>query len=418
VIIFDPTGKSCYCCCGSINSSSNKIAIDQDQIASAEEIQVGDSILVADDESLQSWSKKPARFSSGAGGLGIGLTFLTITFEGKNGPQELLALPRQLLLMPDRKLKQASKLVPGEDKVLLQDGSPAQVLKLSASKPNRHMHQIATSVEPASSLAGHLLLTQSVVSGDYSLQIADLEQSNPKLLADGHTELPDYGTKKYLDAHRQTIADSSAVKYSAPVPIPDFAGPFVTEKQSENIQKNAPHGSADQAMVDYLFNLFSGFYPDVTFYVDTEKDIPDAYSWIANDVSIVVVTEELLKIEAIKFESLAFIIARQLGYLYGGPPKNLYDYTCTGAADYAAMAAIIPYVWYGETAKPIIDGALEQIPVLFDYIKPKNRKGKPGDTCMDISTDCRLQAMQAGADQKPLPVCAGGEIADVGDAPE
>lgn len=122
----------------------------------------------------------------------------------------------------------------------------------------------------------------------------------------------------------------------------------------------------------------------------------------------VVVNGGLIRTNAVQYESLAFVIAHQLSVLYGGDPKGEDGYTCRGQADYAAILAIFPYVWFGLYAVPLIQPAIGQITKLFEFIDPAHRSGKPGNTCDFISIDCRLSAMNAAANTRVLPECAGG----------
>ena len=124
----------------------------------------------------------------------------------------------------------------------------------------------------------------------------------------------------------------------------------------------------------------------------------------------VVVNGGLIRTDAVQYESLAFVIAHQLGVLFGGDPKGDDGYTCKGQADYAAILAIFPYVWFGLYAVPLIQPAIDQITKLFGFIKPAHRGGKPGNTCDFISIDCRLSAMEAAANTRVLPECAGGPL--------
>jgi hypothetical protein len=59
------------------------------------------------------------------------------------------------------------------------------------------LHRIATSTEPATRLAGHLMVANGVVCGDYALQLGNLEQTAPNLLVAGHADLPELGSEAY-----------------------------------------------------------------------------------------------------------------------------------------------------------------------------------------------------------------------------
>ncbi len=122
----------------------------------------------------------------------------------------------------------------------------------------------------------------------------------------------------------------------------------------------------------------------------------------------IVITGGLVRTEAVKFESLAFVIAHELGHLYGGEPANAHGYSCEGTADYAAIVAMMPKVWLGLRVAPIIRHGVEQIKELFGYISKEKAAGTPGSKCMDIGIECRLATIDAAFTLNPLPECAGG----------
>ncbi|MFM2379069.1 MAG: hypothetical protein RLZZ143_1647 [Cyanobacteriota bacterium] len=114
----------CFCCCGCF-ANGTPIAVDNEHSKAIEEFSVGDLVYVADDISLTKWSQKPVQFSSGTGDLGAYNTMIKVTFEVNGNKDFLLVNRNQIFLMADKKLKRASKLVPGQDQLLAYDGTPA-----------------------------------------------------------------------------------------------------------------------------------------------------------------------------------------------------------------------------------------------------------------------------------------------------
>lgn len=438
-------GSACYCCCGCF-ASDTPVAYAFDpstglQNKAIREYVVGDPVYVADDTSLTKWSTRTVQFSSGTGEGGMN-TLLKIDFQAEGGPVGTLYSNRgQIFLMPDGKLKRAALLVPGRDSLVLFDGTPAMVQGLTVGRYKKGVHHIATSMEPARSVGGHLIVADGVVSGDFALQVANLEEMAPDMLVEGHADLPEVGTPAYARAYADLMVDDFAARvagdagaaaeeedddrgsgdwrvfepYGArgPVSIPAHAQHFVTEVQARDILANAPAypplSNVGPPTVSYLFKVFAGFYPEVTFYLDLDNPIPNAYSFIEYGKPFVVVTGQLARTKALHFEGMAVVIAHELGHLYGGEPEDKHGYSCTGMADYAAVAAIIPYVWLGAFSKPIVGPGITQVKELFSYIAEQHRHGKPGNTCNYISIECRERALEAGASNVvPLPECAGG----------
>lgn len=439
-------GPACYCCCGCF-ASDTPVAYGYDtasglQNKAIREFVVGDPVYVADGPDLKQWSTRTVQFSSGTGEGGMN-TLLKIDFQADGGPVGTLYANRgQLFLMSDGKLKRAARLVPGTDRLTLFDGTPATVLGVTVGRYKKGVHHIATSRDPATSMAGHLIVAEGVVSGDYALQVAHLEMIAPELLVEGHADLPEVGTPEYAQAYAHlAVADFSVHADSAraaacaagsdddqggddwsvfepfgargPVSIPDHAQHFVTEQQALDIRKNAPAypptSNVGPPTVNYLLKLFTGFYPDVTFYLDLDNPIPNAYSFIEYGKPFVVVTGQLARTKALHYEGLAVVIGHELGHLYGGEPEDRRGYSCTGMADYASVAAVIPYVWNGVLSKPIVQPGIDQVKELFTFIDEPHRQGRPGNTCNYISIECREKALAAGATSiVPLPECAGG----------
>jgi hypothetical protein len=407
------------------------ITVDKAENKKVQDFVVGDMVLAAMDGGLENWEQLPVEFSSGTGPESTS-SMIQIRFGDPAKAESIIATRNQLFYVAGKKLKRASKLVPEQDELVRPDGSTVKVLDLTAGVFKTGVHQISTSTKPTTNLDGHLIVANGVVCGDYSLQLTDLDAENPSLMVKGHAELPEFGTKAY--AQRYSHLFSSALKahpasrvykpvsshsfapyeVSEPIDVPQDATSFVTAVQARDIENNAPrqpiYSGAGKDIANYLFKLYKGFYPNVSFYLDEANELPNAYSFFKYGVPFVVVNGSLIRTEAVQYESLAFVIGHQLSVLYGGEPKNDDGYTCKGQADYAAILAIFPYVWFGLYAVPLIQPAIDQITRLFGFIDPAHRSGRPGNTCDFISIDCRLSAMNAAANTRVLPECAGGPL--------
>jgi hypothetical protein len=334
------------------------------------------------------------------------------------------------MMVAGHRLKRASKLVPGADRLMRAGGGLEPVLDLAAGMYQRGVHQLSTSESPTADPSGHLLVANGLVCGDYSLQVTDLDAARPDLLVDGHADLPEFGTREYGERYTHLLADSyqahppdqvlresepgvfEAFSLQAAPVIPAAARSLFTRRQAEDIMGDTTQSpavsGAGNSVVNYLFKLFKGFYPTVVFYLDATADLPNVYAFRQYGTPFVIVNGGFLRTTIVQFETIAFGIAQALGHLFGGPPESKDGYTCTGAADYAAILAIFPYVWYAQYAQPYITAAITGMERLFDAIDPSHRGGVPGDTCVRISTACRTEALHAAARTAPLPPCAGG----------
>lgn len=420
--------KDCFCCCGCL-ANNTPVAIDASNYKPIAEFAVGDLVYVADDVSLSSWSQKTVKFSSGAGDVGASNTMIKVTYGGPDSSSDYLLVNRaQLFLMHDRTLKTAATLIPGADSLVDMTGAARPVLSLEVGTFKLGLHHIATSTRPAQSPDGHLILAKDIVCGDWALQVTLYSNDLEKVpLAANHAALPQFGTPGYQTAHahlehtafRAAVPDvqhaapptAEFVSYSATpgVYIPENANGFVTANQANELFMSnrwlPPTNNARKTLVTHLFTLFSGFYPDITFFYDVQNPTPNAFFFEEYGQKTFVLTGGLVRMEALGYDGLAFIVARSVAADVGDPPLNDDGYGCVGQTDYTAVSAIIPYVWIGLTGIPVAKNAIAQLTDLFTDIKQyRNGTG----SCMNPSIDCRLQSMQAALDLLPLPHCAGG----------
>jgi hypothetical protein len=187
-------GGLCYCCCG---NTIHVAAVAMAQgIKPAQEVQLGERVRVALDGGLTRWSERPVAFSAGIGADPAN-PMIEIRFGDAADPRTILAARNQLFLTPGGVLKRAARLVAGKDVLMRADGSSVPVLLMTATQALRGVHHVATSREPATELAGHLIVVNGVVCADYALQVNDLDAVRPELLAAGHADLPEFGSDDY-----------------------------------------------------------------------------------------------------------------------------------------------------------------------------------------------------------------------------
>lgn len=422
---------NCYCCCGCF-ANNTPVAFAENEYKSIVEFQIGDPIYVADDVSLKSWSQRTVKFSAGAGNQGAHNVMLKVTFGSPPDTDYLLVNRNQLFLTPDG-LIHAAALVPGEHLLLTANGNTKPVISLEVGVFTKGMHHIATSVGPATSADGHLILAKGVVCGDWALQIAAGTSSVAGLpVIQNMAKLPEFGTQAYKNAYpsldytdfRANIANLSKAAIYAAQPaieefepydsihsayVPENAFAFLNPDQAWDIARYAPaYSPASQAgkeVINYQFKLFSAFYPHIDFFYDERNLMPNAYIFEEYGRLRVLVTGGMGRLECLQFEGLATIIATMVGATTGGPPYNDTGLSCLGVASYGIIG-VVPEVWIGLQAAPIMAKGIDQITELFSYITDANKGGS--DTCMNVSCDCRIQAMQAAFSLLPLPHCAGG----------
>jgi hypothetical protein len=199
VPVYTPTGY-CYCCCGLVVGAAMTMAVDRTTFKPVHEFAVGDKVLVATKPDLSAWEQVPVAFSSGTG-PGSDSPTIQVRYGDPSQPETLIVAARQLFLLAGGKLKQASRLVAGQDQLIRADGSATPIIDVLGGIAADTLHRIATSTEPATRLAGHLMVANGVVCGDYALQLGNLEQTAPDLLVAGHADLPELGSEAYTQRH-------------------------------------------------------------------------------------------------------------------------------------------------------------------------------------------------------------------------
>lgn len=332
-------------------------------------------------------------------------------------PNFLLATGIQPFLMKDGTLKQANKLVPGQDMLVMSDGSTTPIVSMEVGLFNKGVHHIATSQEAATSVDDHLMIANGIVVGDYAAQLG-LSAGTIKNSYEAH---PDFGTKEYAVKHTQLRAthfsayanvmksqvsrlseihhaDRSAI-------IPKDALSYVTRSQAIELRDNAPIFPASNNVAEpdvrYLFRLFKAYYPEITFYYDQNNMLPNAYAFEQYGSKFVVLTVGWTMVEGVYFYGLAMTIAHMVNALNqkGSVPV---DISPVGKADYDVFPSFLSLFYFAPDAVKNYNLALSQIKTVFGYIK-KHRKpiGR-------IGLNCRITTLEASISAKPLPHCAGG----------
>ncbi|MEP3047170.1 MAG: hypothetical protein ABJL55_17940 [Roseibium sp.] len=431
VPVFSESGNICYCCC-SCFAWHTPVAVPEGEPKPIQTFEIGDKVLAAGAD--LKWTPYAVEFSDGVPpSPELGKTMFSVYFNRKGKVSSLIVTADHVFVLSNNKLKRAEHLVPGTDKLLSDDGEAVELLALEVGGWFGGVHHIATSQTTATSMDGHLLSSKGIVTGDWALQMADIEGGRVGDAA-GMDGTAKAATEAYLQENSNLEGDifCHAVKgadwqgarheyfqpYSADMSeVPESAMRFVTKVQAQDIYKNAVQApvssSIGKDIVNYLFKLFSGFYPDVNFRLDWPALEPNAFSWRTYGVPFVVLNGGLVRMEGVNFNTLALVIAHELGHLYGGPPlTGTGEYSCEGQADYAATIGVLRGVIYTTQYYATTSAAVDSVETFFSYIDTENRKGVPGQTCNGLSIDCRMRAFRAGLHTQFLPECAGGPSED------
>jgi hypothetical protein len=422
---------ACYCCC----SGGTPVAVGEEQFGTMEELEPGDMILAASvDPATKNlvWKTSSIEFSQGTGGEQVPALMIGFSRNGED-EQSLVVTGKQLFYMPNGALRRAETLVSGLDVLLMSDGTQAAVTAVSTAVV-RNIHHIATSREPAMSIDNHLISIKGVVCGDYALQISGFGRD-----VDAENKRPVFGTGEYVERYKHQIVigsmgvravNPSALRLPTAESLPGFIPEkrdedsilpfairsFFTLQQSVDIFNTAvvsgvwqyPPPSVNVKMADNLLDTCKEAYPDINFstYLSGDGNIGvNAYALLLSGQKYVIIYAGLLSLTTLQPGALALIIAQAIAWF-----DSSTGFKCIGQADYDSID-IVTTVWNTFNYDGFVPAAIAEVASLFQMISSANDgSAVPDDTCTTISTDCRLEAMNAAFNSLPLPACASGAI--------
>ena len=426
------TFRQCDCCC-SCFAYGTPIATP-DGLRAVETFAKGDQILVASKAAngALTWGVDQVEFSSGTGPNSSQGGMVHLRF---GGDKLLVSTADQVFMLEGGKLVQAGRVIPGTDRLMLADGSSADIDEARIGTYGNGVHHIATTLRWDDTIDGHLLNANGVVGGDYLLQlhIGSLPAGD---LVDGHWDRPIIGSDEYKQAHetpeRQTSAFHARVlKGGAPMAaaamatgfkpflgrtreMPDDAGAFFTDEQESDLISNSAAVKVPltetmaYGLTVRLFKQINAFFPDVLFYVAWDDIHINAYAFREYGRSIVYVSGGLLRLQALSVEGTAIVLLQQAGYFEAESAKNGQTLATKGEADYWAVfmgsrAIYMPNSWFDVTFKGV-----QQLQTIFGFISKDSAAGDGGDDGVSPALDCRFQTFMAGMAGGSLPPCAGG----------
>jgi hypothetical protein len=340
--------------------------------------------------------------------------------SGEELPQLLICTEDQLLLNVDKLLVPAG-VIRGGDKLITASGDEVTVLFAVSGDYQGGVHHISVGTFDNSTIEGHLLNTNGIVSADFSVQLSNITgEIDPALMiADLNTRLK-VGTEEYEKQYSNSraaefVADPkqwpqgfTAINRTSLVNIPPGAYGYLTDEQSQELlDSDAPKRdyTSQTAIyyVDFLFQQFQGFFPDTVYILDWDNPRPNAYSWLQSRQRFIVMTGGLARLYALNLEGMAMIISHHLATFYGKDMPNGIGVECVGPADYYGLQNIYRYVWRENYFRNSFPLAYQQVEKMFSYI---THSSGGTDKCNNPGLDCRLLTLQAAAASAVVPPCA------------
>ncbi|MGN6373510.1 MAG: hypothetical protein ACTHM1_11075 [Solirubrobacteraceae bacterium] len=201
--------SQCYCCCG---QAQTLVGVPDGRRPVAE-VADGTSVLAGrlTESGAVEWEPAVVGFSQGTSG-GAEAPLVSVAY----GDGRLMVVPTDLpLLLADGLLTNASRLVPGKDRLMGVDGMPLEVSAVGLREPEGGVHHIALGGSWSGSPDGHLIQIGGVVAGDFTLQLHLGE------LAEGQKtpewgSLAEIGTPEYEQANPRLRRAEDSHTYLAP----------------------------------------------------------------------------------------------------------------------------------------------------------------------------------------------------------
>jgi hypothetical protein len=405
------SGGKCWCCCSCFGYGT-PIEVDQGLYQMIEDIQTGQNVL-ATDASLSQWV---SRTVTELGGIAPQTQIDFMAYAqfrmADSQVRHLITTADHLFLLPGGKLLPIQDLRPG-DEVRQADGGVAQVELVTWIQFGGGVRHIALGQwREGDPLDGHLINSNGLVTADLAVQLEYYGGGVSEHMAPDEPR-PAIGS---LEFHRRYDTTAYNAFVSNPEAWPESSQPigptllnippgalaYLTQEQAADIQQATGGqnlGDSDTlAMTRYLFQLHSAWYPDVYFIVDWANETPNAWYFQDFKREYVVLTGGLVRVRQLRREGLAIILSHLVAQSEGT--------VCTGEADYRGVAIHLRQVWYDNQFFDTFDKGFQQITELFELIQPGHRHADPGNICHQPSTECRKQALLAGAAFSGVPECA------------
>jgi hypothetical protein len=394
-------------------------------------IEVNDSVMAASIDVSGAdvnvtWEPVKVSFSDGTS-PGAPQEMVLIQY-GEDG--EITATPDQLFLLPDGKLKAASRLTP-LDRLVGEDGNPIEIASIRLIQYTGGIHHIGLGEvppEPIVPINGHLMSSEGLITGDFWLQTtyASTDTDNAVLVS-GHSELPMIGSYEYSQQNAFNASLFSATRTGLTarpirnpfceeheeikeVKVPASARAYLTAEQADELNKIRDLFypiSVEANVPDYRWTkeVFACMYSDVNLYLEWTDETPNLYAFEQFGQKTVYISGRLLRAKGVYREGIAMMLSFGVAMFYADREEGAIKKLCTGLADYFGAGYIMRQAFNFNWSEMSSEG-YRQIRELFGHIK-KHRGGDPNDLCLLPSLDCRLECISNALSGKGLPACSG-----------
>lgn len=420
-IIMNDQNPRCWCICSCL-AENTEIATDRG-VVKVQEIKENVTTVLAAGLDLTWETKLVKQYSVATPGKWIDVVY--IHYEQGEQKREVVVTRDQLFLLKDGKIKPADKLGL-RDRLVDRDNQAVPILDLAWGSYNGDFYELATVMEePPANLAGHLILSNGVVTPDFAVQVY---QNDPKTsftpLLEPAKAAPSVGTPEWIEA--QGSAYNAAVKARSlrtvnakfkeasehHVEVPAYAADFLPHKQAKYLAKHAPkvpfNDPLPRQRVEELLPRFRCMYPDITFTFDWYDHTVNASSWVerGTNKAHVYISGGMARIEGFELEGLTLVFGHEIGHLKGhdiGP----HGVTCEGEADYYGWKVVLRKYYGQEPYFDAMQEATTQFETLLGYLKGDAADPGPSASGQPYpDNECRRETLKAAIMLHEEPECA------------
>ncbi|WP_152974399.1 hypothetical protein [Pseudomonas asplenii] len=422
----DWSWEPCYCCC-SCFAWGTRITVAPDTYRIVQTIGLGDPVLTTRVEVVGGkpqlmWVSRAVTFSDGMAPAPHQPAVLLQ--YGDQG--ELAVTLDQPMLLANGMLKAADRLTT-DDQLVDREGRPVPLHAVILGKYTIGFHSLTTQDFGQDVSAEWFLEANGVIAGDHMVLAMQDDDTVAARFVKDHHDLPRLGSKAYAEGRKDCSGNALLTRQAREIaneaflsmdelingtsPVPYGSTPYITQKQAANVAVNGTYRSMGQTFLvhdfEYLAKVFNAFFPKINFYLAWEDTHPNMFAFQAYGQSTVYVSGQLLRLEGMFKQGLAFLMAQGVARFESASYTNDSGLVCTGLADYFGANQILQTVFYGSYGTWVNPG-FEQIKKLFALIDEANLIGH--EMCSTPSIPCRLESIEAAIIGMPLPACAGGPV--------
>jgi hypothetical protein len=182
-------------------ANGTRVSINATAQKAIESITDGQTVYAAAYNNAAQWSQQTVQLSNGTHG-GRQSTMIYIVYLLQGNERNIIVTGDQPFLLATKQLKQASRLIPG-DNLLSPTGASLEVLKIAEGAYLGDVHDISIDTIGG---PGHWIVAAGIVCGDFDMEINQQADNSPAI-----------GTPEYQTPH-QPLATEAQPPKRAPRP--------------------------------------------------------------------------------------------------------------------------------------------------------------------------------------------------------